>query len=201
MKKKIITVLCLCVIATFALNASFVQFGPSYTIDFPIDTAKSTPVEFDKLDFSRFHLGADLRLNFGSLVLEQEIKAFFSDQLLLESFDIYASMGFKAKLAFMDFIIGGGLKCAAAKDSKSQWLFNGLGSAEAKDYIMSSTLFYRGAVDINLGRRVTFALSVVAPTTQTPEKLNSVQNISVIEALTPTLTATTVTAGLLFNFF
>ena len=199
MKRKVLVVFCLLIVLGSSLFASFMQIGPTYSIDFPVDKDSETPVDFNRIDWSRFKLGADLRFNVGYLTLEEEVKAAFTDQLLLASYDVYSSVNLKMKVFFMEFFVGGGLKVAAVKDG-SEWLYNGIRPAEFVDVVKSATLFYRGAFDINMGR-VSFSLSAVLPTSQSYNSLSEPQSLSVIDALTPSLKDMTVSVGLLFNLF
>ncbi len=201
MKKKLLIILSVLVLVSSALSASFLQLGPNYSIAFPIDTESSTPVDVTALDFQDFRLGADVRFNIGWLTLEEGVKAAFTDELLLSSFDVSTLVGFRANLWIFDFLVGAGLRCTAVKNGESQWLFNGALEPDALDCVKTSTLFYKGALDINMGRIVTLSLSAVLPVNQTINSLNEVQNVSVVEALTPSLGDTIVSVGLLFNFF
>ncbi len=199
MKRKVLFIFCLLLVLSSSLFASFMQIGPTYSIDFPIDKDSETPVDFSTIDWSRFKLGADLRFNIGYLTLEEEVRAAFTDQLLLESYDVYSSVNLKVKFFFMEFFAGGGLKVAAVKDG-SEWLYNGIKPGEFVDVVKSATLFYRGAFDINMGK-VSLSLSAVLPTAQSYNTLSETQSISVIDALTPSLKDTTVSVGLLINLF
>lgn len=201
MRKKSIIILCVLVLVSSALSASFLQLGPNYTIAFPVDTESTTPVDFKALNFQDFRLGADVRFNFGYLTIEEGVRASFTDDLLLSSFDVSTLVGLRAKVWFLDFLVGAGLKCTAVKSEESRWLFNGMKNVEALECVKASSLFYKGALDINMGKRVTLTLSAILPVGQTVNSLNEVQSVSVIEALTPSLKDATLTVGLLFNFF
>ena len=87
------------------------------------------------------------------------------------------------------------------KSEESKWLFNGALEPDALECVKASSLFYKGAVDINMGRIVTLSLSAILPVNQTINSLNEVQSVSVVDAFTPSLKDTTVSVGLLFNFF
>lgn len=197
MKRKFLVVFCLMLIAASSLFASFLQIGPTYSIDFPIDEKSETPVDFKNIDWSRFKLGADLRFNIGYLTLEEEARASFTEQLLLDSYDIYSSVNLKMKFFFMEFFVGGGLKVAGVKNG-SEWIYNGITPDGFADVMKSATLFYRGAFDINMGK-VSLSFSAVFPTVQSYNTLSQTQNISVLEALKPSLKDTAVSVGLLIN--
>lgn len=199
MKRKTIIILCLMVLLGSSLFASFMQIGPTYSINFPIDTESDTPVDFKGLDWGKFRLGADLRFNIGYLTLEEEAKASFSEQLLLDSFDVFSSVNLKVKFFFMEFFVGGGLKVAATK-YEAGWLYNGAVPNEFADVVKSATLFYKGAFDINMGR-VSLSFSAMFPTSQSINTLSEVQSVSVLDALKPSLKDTTVSVGLLVNIF
>lgn len=197
MRRKALVVFCLLLVLGSSLFASFMQFGPTYSIKFPIDTQSDTPVDFKALEWTRFKLGTDLRFNIGYLTLEGDARASFSEQLLLDSFDVYSSVNLKMKMFFMEFFIGGGLRVAATK-GESGWLYNGAVPNEFKDVVKSATLFYKGAFDINMGR-VSLSLSAILPTSLSYNSASAVQSVSFIEALTPSLKDTTVSVGLLVN--
>ena len=199
MKRKVLVVFCLLIVMGSSLFASFIQIGPTYSIDFPIDKDSETPVDFSTIDWARFKLGADLRFNIGYLTLEEEARASFSEQLLLDSYDIYSSLNLKVKFFFMEFFVGGGLKVAGVKDG-SEWLYNSIRPEGFVDVVKSATLFYRGAFDINMGK-VSLSLAAILPTSQSYNTLSEPQSISVIDALTPSLKDTTVSVGLLINLF
>ena len=201
MRKKSLIILFAFLFAASALSAQFVQLGPNYTISLPVDTESSTPVDVASLDFQDFRLGADVRLNFGYLTVEEGIKASFTEELLLSSFDVSTLVGLRAKVWFVDFLVGAGLKCTAVKSEESRWLFNGMSEPDALECVKSSTLFYKGAVDINMGKWVTLSFSAILPVSQTVNSLNEVQDISVVDIFTPSLKDTTVSVGLLFNLF
>lgn len=200
MKRKVLVVFCLLLVLGSSLFASFIQIGPTYSIDMPIDKDSETPVDFSAVDWSRFKLGADLRFNIGYLTLEEEARASFSEQLLLESYDIYSSLNLKVKVFFLEFFVGGGLQVAGVKDG-SEWLYNGIRPEGFVDVVKNANLFYRGAFDINMGK-VSLSLSAVLPTAQSYNTLSEPQEgLSVIDALTPSLKDTTVSVGLLINLF
>lgn len=201
MKKKLLIILSVLVLVSSALSASFLQLGPNYSIAFPVDTESSTPVDVTALDFQDFRLGADVRFNLGYLTIEEGVKASFTDELLLSSFDVSTLVGLRANVWIFDFLVGAGLRCTAVKSEESKWLFNGALEPDALECVKTSTLFYKGAVDINMGRLVTLSLSAILPVNQTINSLNEVQNVSVVDALTPSLKDMTVSVGLLFNFF
>lgn len=202
MKKKSFVVLCLLIAAIGALSASVIQIGPVYSVDFPIDLESSTPVEFDKIPWNKFKLGAELRLNLGFLTLEESVGASFTEKLLLESFDISSlagvNFGFTTKVFGAGMVIGAGLRTRAVKSGEN-WIYNGLYNPTALETVMSSTLFYKAALDLTFGKAVTLSFAMVTPTTQSINSLTSVQNISVVDALTPSLKDTTLSVGLLFN--
>lgn len=200
MKKKYIIVLFIFMIVTSALSASIVQLGPSYTINMPIDKDCATVIDYEKIDFSQFKLGADLRINISYLTLEESIRTSFSDQLVLDAFDLSSSLSFKVKIFFMDFLLGAGLRCNASKCDNS-WYFNGLSSPGVGDVVLSSTLFYKGSVDINLGNRVTLFLSLLMPTAESINSLSQTRTISVLDVLTPSLKESEASVGILFKLF
>ncbi len=197
MKRKLIVVFCLLFVLGSSLFASFLQFGPTYSINFPIDTESSTPVDFKGLEWSRFKLGADLRFNIGYLTLEEDARASFSKQLLLDSYDLYSSVNLKVKFFFMEFFVGAGLRVAAVK-TDSQWFYNGVTPGSFADVVKSATLFYKGAFDINMGR-VSLSLSAVLPTELSYNNASVPQASSFLDALTPSLRDTTVSVGILVN--
>ncbi len=200
MKKKNIAVLLIFIFIISTLSASVLQIGPSYTIDMPIDAESDKPVNPENLSFSNYKLGADLRLNIGYLTFEESIRTSFTEQLVLEKFDLLTTLSLKAELFFVDFLIGGGLKTSAVK-SGNDWYFNGLSKPDFKDVALSSTLFYKGSLDINLGKNITLFCSLVMPTAESINSLNETREISVISVLTPSLKESQATVGVLFRIF
>lgn len=200
MKKKYIVVLFIFIVVSSMLGASVLQLGPSYTIDMPIDKESSTPVDFENIDFSNFKLGADLRVNISYLTLEESIRTTFSDQLVLDGFNLSTTVAFKVKIFFMDFLLGAGLRTDAVK-SDNNWYFNGLLNGSVSDVIMSSTLFYKGSLDINLGDRITLFFSLLMPTAETINSLSETRTISVLDVLSPSLMESEATLGVLFKLF
>ncbi len=188
--------------ALSSLSASFIQVGPNYSLDFPIDTESATPVEFDKISWNKFKLGADLRFNIGFLTLEEGVGTSFSEKLLLESFDISTlagvNFGFKTKAFGAGMMLGAGLRMRGTK-SGTLWLYNGLEKPSALEAVTSSVFFYKGALDLTFGKLVTVSFAVTMPTGQSINTMSSVQDISVLEALSPSLKDTKLTLGVLFN--
>lgn len=200
MRKKSLVILLLSVLC-MSLFAGFIELGPNYTINFPIDKTSDTPLDFKTLSFADFKLGTDLRFNIGYLTLEGSLKGSFTEDLLLSSFDISSSLGIKTKLLFMDVILGLGLRTSAVKNG-NDWVYNSsLKEPSFVDALKSSTLFYKGTFDINIGKKVTLAFSLLAPTNQTITSLGEEQNVTVLEALSPDLKKSELTVALLFSFF
>ena len=199
MKKKILITL-LFLLFSASLFASFLQIGPTYTVNMPINKESSTPIDISKVDFNKYNLGIETRINISYLVLDGECRAKFSDELLLESYDIYTSLGLKAKFFFLEFITSIGLKGEGSKDSEGTWLLNGKKEPSLEQYFLSSSLFYKTSMDVNCGS-LSLSLSMLFPTEETPTTLNEVKERSVVDAFTPNLNKTTFSVGLLINIF
>lgn len=200
MKKKYIVVFVLLAILSTSVFASFLQIGPTYSVNTPVDFSSQTPIEISKVDFNKYTLGLDTRFNIGYVVLEGECKAKFTDELLLNSFDVYTSLGLKVKVFFLDFIASLGLKTEGTKNEASNWIFNGVENPTFVSLLTKSSIFYKLTTNINMGK-VTLSLNATLPTTETIETLNEVKERSVVDALTPQLDKTLVSVGLLFNLF
>ncbi len=188
--------------ALSSLSASFIQVGPNYSVNFPIDTESETPVQFEKISWNKFCLGADLRFNIGFLTLEEGVGTSFSEKLLLESFDISSlagiNFGFNTKVFGAGMMFGAGLRMRATK-SGTKWLYNGLEKPSALAAVTSSVFFYKAALDLTFGELVTVSLGMTMPINQSVDTMSSVQDISVFEALSPSLKDTKLTLGVLFN--
>ena len=200
MKKKSFAFILILLVVSLALSASFMKVGLNYSFDFPINIDSDIPVDFSSLDFKKFKVGSELRFNIGYLTLEESIRGSFTDQLALSSFDILSCLSIKTKIYFVDILLGGGIRTRGEKVDVT-WLYNGLENPSFGDMLKSSLFFYKAGLDFNIGKRVTLALSALFPLSQSWNTFSSVQDISFIDALKPSLDKTEVTVSFLFNFF
>ncbi len=200
MKKKSFALLLILTVVSITLSASFMKVGLNYSFDFPINTDSDTSLDFSSLDLSDFRLGTEMRFNIGYLTLEESVRGSFTDQLALSSFDILTCVSLKTKIFFLDILLGTGIM-AKGRKVDTVWLYNGLESPSFSDMLKSSNFFYKAGLDFNIGKRVTLAFSALFPLKQSWNTLSSVQEISVIDALKPSLDKTEVTVSLLLNFF
>ena len=201
MRKKSFVLLLILMFVSLSLSAGFLEVGANYTIDLPIDKTSETPLDLKAISFKKFKLGTDLRFNIGYITLEESLKGAFTEELLLSSFDISSSVGLKAKFFFMDVILACGLRTSASK-SGSDWIYNSsLKEPSFMDAVKTSTIFYKTTFDINIGKKVILAFSLLAPTNQTLSSLYEEQTVRIADALAPDLKKSELAVGLLFSFF
>lgn len=200
MKKKGFAFILILLVVSLTLSASFMKVGLNYSFDFPINKDSDTPVDFSSLDFSSFKVGSELRFNIGTLTLEEKVRGSFTEQLALSSFDILSSLSLRTKIYFIDILLGAGIMTKGEKVDTT-WIYNGLESPSFSDILKTSTFFYKAGLDFNIGKRVTLGFSALFPLSQSWNTLSSVQDISVIDALKPSLDKTEITVSFLFNFF
>ncbi len=200
MKKKSFAFILILLVVSLTLSASFMKVGLNYSFDFPINKDSDTPVDFSSLDLTAFKVGGELRFNIGTFTLEEKVRGSFTDQLALSSFDILSSLSIRTKIYFVDILLGAGIMTKGEKVDTT-WIYNGLESPSFSDMLKTSTFFYKAGLDFNIGKRVTLGLSVVFPLSQSWNTFSSVQDISFIDALKPSLDKTEITVSFLFNFF
>lgn len=199
MKKIFVLSLLLLFIVPSFVFASFLQVGPTYTIETPLNLESEEILKFDELEFDQYKLGLDVRMNFWYLQLKAGAKANFTEELLLSSFDLDASASVRVRLLFLDLFFGAGLGATCTEDENS-WLINGYSYDKWDDILNSSMISYRVGAAINMGK-VSLTLDTSLPLNQRVKDLSVNQNKSVLESLTPDLTKTKTTVGLLFNLF
>lgn len=200
MKKKIILALLLVLIPA-SIFASVLQIGGSVSWGVPINFEKEEPFSFEDIDFAKYDVGLDLRLNIPRFQLQGEVRGAFSSDLLLENYCYNLAALMRFDVFFLDFTAGMGININVDKDPVSkEWRYNGQDGKTATEVFSTAGMFYRAGIGIDFGK-MSLSMQATVPTEATWENMSQERMQSVFDTIGPRFDKMRVSVGLSANFF
>ena len=115
MNKKIIVVCIAALLISGSAFASVLQLGGSATWGVPVDFDSSEPVSVSDIEFGKYSIGLDARLNVGFFQFQGEMRGSFSEDLLLKEYGYYLASSLRFDIFFLDLTAGLGMRIGVAR--------------------------------------------------------------------------------------
>lgn len=200
MKKRLILVMLLILIPA-SMFASVLQMGGSVSWGVPLYFEEEKSFEFSNIDFAKYDVGLDLRLNIPRFQLQGEVRGAFSNDLLLESYCYNLAVSSRFDIFFIDLTAGVGININVDKDPVTkEWRYNGQDGKTATDVFSTAALYYRAGLGIDFGK-MSLEVQGIVPTGATWQNMSEERTQSVFDTIGPKFENMRVSVGLTANFF
>lgn len=200
MKKKLVLAILILLIPA-SMFASVLQLGGSLSWGVPINFQEEKPFELSNINFSKYDVGLDVRLNIPMFQLQGEVKGAFSSDLLLEEYCYNLATSMRFDIFFLDLTAGMGINIVVDKDPlTNNWRYNGQDGTSAKDVFSTAGLYYRAGLGIDFGK-LSLELQASVPTDASWQSMSEERMQSVFDTIGPKFEKMRVSVGLTANFF
>ena len=202
MNKKIIVVCIAALLISGSAFASVLQLGGSATWGVPVDFDSSEPVSVSDIEFGKYSIGLDARLNVGFFQFQGEMRGSFSEDLLLKEYGYYLASSLRFDIFFLDLTAGLGMKIGVAKNGETNdWEYNGQSKTDAASVFSTGEFYYRAGLGIDFGP-ASLELQAMVPTGGASiESMSTNDGRSVFQVIGPQFDRTRISVGITANFF
>ena len=202
MNKKIIVVCIAAILISGSAFASVLQLGGSATWGVPVDFDSSEPVSVSDIEFGKYSIGFDARLNVGSFQFQGEMRGSFSEDLLLKEYGYYLASSLRFDIFFLDLTAGLGMRIGVAKNGETNdWEYNGQSKTDAASVFSTGEFYYRAGLGIDFGP-ASLELQAMVPTGGASiESMSTNDGRSVFQVIGPQFDRTRISVGITANFF
>ena len=202
MNKKIIVVCIAALLISGSAFASVLQLGGSATWGVPVDFDSSVPVSVSDIEFGKYSIGFDARLNVGSFQFQGEMRGSFSEDLLLKEYGYYLASSLRFDIFFLDLTAGLGMRIGVAKNGETNdWEYNGQSKTDAASVFSTGEFYYRAGLGIDFGP-ASLELQAMVPTGGASiESMSTNDGRSVFQVIGPQFDRTRISVGITANFF
>ena len=202
MNKKIIVVCIAALLISGSAFASVLQLGGSATWGVPVDFDSSEPVSVSDIEFGKYSIGFDARLNVGSFQFQGEMRGSFSEDLLLKEYGYYLASSLRFDIFFLDLTAGLGMRIGVAKNGETNdWEYNGQSKTDAASVFSTGEFYYRAGLGIDFGP-ASLELQAMVPTGGASiESMSTNDGRSVFQVIGPQFDRTRISVGITANFF
>ena len=186
MSKKIIVVCIAALLISGSAFASVLQLGGSATWGVPVDFDSSEPVSISDIEFGKYSIGLDARLNVGFFQFQGEMRGSFSEDLLLKEYGYYLASSLRFDIFFLDLTAGLGMRIGVAKNGETNdWEYNGQSKTDAASVFSTGEFYYRAGLGIDFGP-ASLELQAMVPTGGASiESMSTNDGRSVFEVIGP----------------
>ena len=202
MNKKIIVVCIAALLISGSAFASVLQLGGSATWGVPVDFDSSEPVSISDIEFGKYSIGFDARLNVGFFQLQAAMRGSFSEDLLLKEYGYYLASSLRFDIFFLDLTAGLGMRIGVAKNGETNdWEYNGQSKTDAASVFSTGEFYYRAGLGIDFGP-ASLELQAMVPTGGASiESMSTNDGRSVFQVIGPQFDRTRISVGITANFF
>ena len=202
MNKKIIVVCIAALLISGSAFASVLQLGGSATWGVPMDFDSSEPVSVSDIEFGKYSIGFDARLNVGSFQFQGEMRGSFSEDLLLKEYGYYLASSLRFDIFFLDLTAGLGMRIGVAKNGETNdWEYNGQSKTDAASVFSTGEFYYRAGLGIDFGP-ASLELQAMVPTGGASiDSMSTNDGRSVFQVIGPQFDRTRISVGITANFF
>ena len=202
MNKKIIVVCIAALLISGSAFASVLQLGGSATWGVPVDFDSNEPVSVSDIEFGKYSIGFDARLNVGFFQFQGEMRGRFSEDLLLKEYGYYLASSLRFDIFFLDLTAGLGMRIGVAKNGETNdWEYNGQSKTDAASVFSTGEFYYRAGLGIDFGP-ASLELQAMVPTGGASiESMSTNDGRSVFQVIGPQFDRTRISVGITANFF